>query len=210
MLVADAAMNSAARMGRPVAGETVSNPGRTITSTPRKPTMVALQRRRRTTSPSTRAAAMVANSGTVKLSATACASGSSATALNQLAMAQSPSAARAKWSPRRSVRRPPRPARASQGSMNISANTLRKKTTCSGSRLALANRMSPAIMENPSVAPSIRRAPWTTGGMAERRAESVAMTGNLAPPVRQCQARRRATRGRSAASAASAPGSGWP
>ena len=68
-------MNSAARTGRPMAGVTSPKPGLRMISTPRKPRIVAVQRRARTTSPSTRAAPIVANSGTVKLSETASAKG---------------------------------------------------------------------------------------------------------------------------------------
>ena len=44
-------------------------PGRIMISTPMKPTIVALQRRQRTTSPRMITASTVANSGLVKLSA---------------------------------------------------------------------------------------------------------------------------------------------
>ena len=75
----EAAMKPAAMIGSAVAGLTSVKPGRRITRTPRKPKSVAVQRRARTTSPSTRAAPTVANSGRVKLSATASAKGSSVT-----------------------------------------------------------------------------------------------------------------------------------
>ena len=55
-------------------------PGRTITSTPTKPTMVADQRRQRTFSRNTRAASTTENSGCEKASAVASASGSIDTA----------------------------------------------------------------------------------------------------------------------------------
>ncbi|MNV48612.1 hypothetical protein D3C71_1405300 [compost metagenome] len=50
-------------------------PGRTITSTPMKPTTTAAQRRTRTFSPSHSTAAMVTNNGVEYDSETACASG---------------------------------------------------------------------------------------------------------------------------------------
>ena len=56
------------------------SPGRTMTSTPMKPTMVALQRRQRTFSRSTSAATQTENSGCEKPSAVASASGSIDTA----------------------------------------------------------------------------------------------------------------------------------
>src|SRR3954464_11682150 len=55
-------------------------PGRTMTSTPMKPTMVALQRRHRTFSPTISAATQTENSGCEKPSAVASASGSIDTA----------------------------------------------------------------------------------------------------------------------------------
>ena len=58
----------------------LSLPGRTITSTPAKPTTVAVQRRQRTFSCSTRAASTTENSGCEKASAVASASGSMASA----------------------------------------------------------------------------------------------------------------------------------
>ena len=61
-------------------GPIASNPGRRMISTPRKPTPIALQRRRRTTSPSTSAASRVAKIGAVKPSAVTCESGVMASA----------------------------------------------------------------------------------------------------------------------------------
>jgi hypothetical protein len=55
-------------------------PGRTITSTPAKPTMVAPQRRQRTFSPTISAATTTENKGCEKASAVASASGSMETA----------------------------------------------------------------------------------------------------------------------------------
>ena len=124
-------METAARTGSAMAGVISAKPGRRIISVPRKPTRVAVQRRARTTSPSTSAAPAVANSGTVKLSATASPSGSSASALNQVIMVASAKNARSRWSLMRVVRKAPNPARASQGSMNRSAKRLRKKATSS-------------------------------------------------------------------------------
>ena len=68
-------MKAAATIGKPVTQVISVKPGLRITSTPRKPTAVAVQRRARTTSPRMSAAPAVANKGTVKLSATASASG---------------------------------------------------------------------------------------------------------------------------------------
>ena len=56
------------------------SPGWTITSTPTKPTMVALQRRQRTFSPAISAATTTENSGWEKAIAVASASGSMETA----------------------------------------------------------------------------------------------------------------------------------
>ena len=63
--------NSVSSWPRPI----VSRPGRTMISTPTKPTAIALQRRRRTTSPRISAARMVAKIGAVKPSAVTSASG---------------------------------------------------------------------------------------------------------------------------------------
>ena len=56
------------------------SPGCTITSTPTKPTMVALQRRQRTFSPTIKAATNTENRGCEKAIAVASASGSMVTA----------------------------------------------------------------------------------------------------------------------------------
>jgi hypothetical protein len=67
-------------------GEIASTPGRSMISTPMKPRIQAVQRRARTISCRTNGAIMVANSGAVKLSATASPTGSSASALNHISV----------------------------------------------------------------------------------------------------------------------------
>ena len=62
-------------------GSKAAIPGRRITSTPMKPTATAAQRAAVTCSFSSQTASIVANSGEVKLSAVASASGSIATAM---------------------------------------------------------------------------------------------------------------------------------
>ena len=70
------AMQSAIATARRVASSTAPSKGRATTSTPAKPSAVAVQRRQRTISPRNRTAATVTNRGTVKLIAVTSASGS--------------------------------------------------------------------------------------------------------------------------------------
>ena len=76
------------------AGETSAMPGRRITMAPTKPRNTAAQRRARTISPSSRMATTVANSGAVKLRATASPRFIIEIAVNQVIMAISPTTPR--------------------------------------------------------------------------------------------------------------------
>jgi hypothetical protein len=111
----------------PAAGSTAATPGRSITSTPAKPTISADQRRTRTTSLSTSAASMVANKGVVKLSAVASASGSSTTEKNMQIDETTRNAERVSSRPERRVPRPRQPTRMSHGANIITARKLRQK-----------------------------------------------------------------------------------
>src|SRR5688572_6387588 len=75
MLIATEALIAAASSATSVPAVNAWPQGRTITITPRKPSSTAVQRRPRTTSPSTSTAPIVTNSGVEYDSATACASG---------------------------------------------------------------------------------------------------------------------------------------
>ena len=158
---ADAAPVAAEASTSRAAGDTASTPGRRITSTPMKPTTVAVQRRRRTTSCSTSAAPTVAKSGAVKLSATASASGINDTAMNQHSMATRPMPARKTCKPSRRVRMAPRPTCASHGTMAITPNRFRKNATSNGCSDVTATRNSPIIAANATDAAIIHNAPRT-------------------------------------------------
>ena len=77
-----------------------SAPGRRMTRVPQKPTAIAVQRRTRTTSLRISAAAAVAKSGVVKVSAVASARGMRVTAVNPNNMAETPVNARSACCPR--------------------------------------------------------------------------------------------------------------
>ena len=59
----------------------------------------------------------------------------------------------------RAVRRPPNPARASQGSMNASAKRLRKKATSMGWSSSAARRTKTFMIEKKKAAAVMKSAP---------------------------------------------------
>ncbi len=139
-----------------------------MTTTPKSPMAIALQRRARTRSPRRSAASTVAKSGAVKLSAVAVASGTSVMPMNHVTIETKATPARRVKKPILAVRRLPRPRRAMNGTMKIRLKRLRKNTTSSGCNSAAASRMTTFMM--PPVMPPriIQIIAWMIGGSAAR------------------------------------------
>ncbi len=148
MLMYEPAASAADNNAISIAGEKSLLCGRKITSTPTKPMITALQRRRRTTSPSISTAPIVTNSGVEYEIEIACASGRCDSAQKLHNIETVPNKLRSRYRLKRCVCSRRRPGLISNGNAKIRPKKLRKNPISNACICSDARRITTAITPN--------------------------------------------------------------